>query len=148
MKQENKTNLKGEAMEKKEDIERLILDCGYESLSDFRRKTNIPLAFETIRRASKSGDVNTYTLFLILKYLGLSPGRIKNILESFGDKELSVFIGSESDLTDKELAGLACCRKIRNIRPAFTSHFADFLKMSADMAGVDVSGEIQILRGE
>ncbi len=128
-------------------IEKLIFN-GNESISAFVRSSKIPLSLETVRRAAKNGDINTFTLFLILKYLGLSLSEIKEYLELAGDKELHPFLGGDQPLTPDEDALLSCYRKIKQIRPSFEIHIGDFLKMSSDMAGIDLSETIAIIKGE
>jgi hypothetical protein len=70
---------------------------GYESVSDFIRRSGCPVSLETARLAISEGrSVTVPSQILIMKYLAYSPKEIKTYLQAKGEKEFSSLLADDA----------------------------------------------------
>lgn len=127
----------------KDDFARIVdpllyeMQTQYSDISEFIKKSGIPLSFETVRRLLYGKKpVSIPTLIIISKYLGYSPAEIKKIIMQAGDRDFSALIGGQHgpELSDQEKALLEAFRKIKS-RNIVADHFA----LIAKADNVDIS---------
>ena len=118
----------------------------YSDISEFIKRSEIPLSFETVRRLLyEKKKVSTPTLIIVAKYLGFSPARLKEMLQQIGDKDFSALIGDQIvvgvELMETEKALLEVYSLIKS-----KNAFADYLELIARADGVDISKQLIKLR--
>jgi len=131
-----------------------LRDEGWESITQFARRSGIGYSVETVRRAFTSvedKEIGPDTLALVLLKLNYTIPEVKELLETYTDisekhKYLWPRLGDNNHLLsiDEEVI-LGAYRKIVTAKPELRSQFADHLTLLAMLAGVDVSVETKQL---
>jgi hypothetical protein len=125
----------------------LISERGYDTPVDFSRRSGVLVSPETVRKAVKSGEVGTWSLYLILSALGVRSGEIKKILTNAGDDVLAPNIGNGAQLNEADQAAINVFSRLRSQRKAYL-HAISTIECIADLSGVDLEGPIKVLRRE
>lgn|SRR5574337_288819 len=121
------------------------LQENYEDIAEFKRRTGVPLSFETVRRAIYlNQDMSIPALIVLCKYLGFTPLEIKKIIMDAGDKEFSSLIGDQetvSQISELEKTLLEIYRKIKS-----KNTVAEHLALIAQADGVNIASLINRLK--
>ena len=102
-----------------------MLDCGYNDVTDFARRSGISLSFETCRRAIYDNRQNIRLDYVVtlMQHLDFTVSEIKNELKARGDTFLHKLIDDSGDgviLNDQERHILARLREQPELVPVIT----------------------------
>ena len=132
-------------MENVKELAGTIESAGYESISDFCRRSKVEASFETVRRAVPGGQVSTWSLYLIMLALGKTRTQIRDLLLRYGGGLLAPML-SEGDTVPAEIAPL--CQAMQTIWNAAKGDncsremVLNTVKVLARGVGCDVSGQV------
>ncbi len=119
----------------------------YTDIADFIRRTGIPLASETLRRAIYEGKPIAFpTLIVLMKYLGFSANEIRDVLKDMGETDFSSLIGQHvpSSLDIWERAWLTAGKRLREADPTRFNSLLDAMRIYAEGTGIDISKELEV----